>query len=117
MASSTQKAASTSAVNLQGLEGLREVNNIPKVPAPDAFSGEHGKLRSFLAKLDLYIGFNQKKFNSKMDKGLYTVAYLKDAAFDWVNPKLHEFLDKSPKERDADEESIFSDFKKFKEEL
>jgi len=117
MSASTQKAASTSAVNLQGLEGLREVNNIPKVPAPDAFSGERGKLRSFLAKLDLYIGFNQKKFNSEMDKGLYTVAYLKDAAFDWVDPKLHEFLDKSPKERDADEESIFSDFKKFKEEL
>ncbi len=117
MSASTQKAASTSVVNLQGLEGLREMNNIPKVPAPDAFSGEHGKLRSFLAKLDLYIGFNQKKFNSEMDKGLYTVAYLKDAAFDWVDPKLHEFLDKSPKERDADKESIFGDFKRFKEEL
>jgi len=117
MSASTQKAASTSAVNLQGLEGLREMNNIPKVPAPNAFSGERGKLRSFLAKLDLYIGFNQKKFNSEMDKGLYTVAYLKDAVFDWVDPKLHEFLDKSPKERDADKESIFGDFKKFKEEL
>jgi len=117
MASSTQKAASTSTVNLQGLEGLREMNNIPKVPAPDAFKGERGKLRSFLAQLDLYIGFNQKKFNSEMDKGLYTVAYLKDAVFDWVDPKLHEFLDKSLKERDADKESIFADFKKFKEEL
>jgi len=117
MAFSTQKAASTSVVNLQGLEGLQEVNNILKVPAPDVFSGEHGKLQSFLAKLNLYIGFNQKKFNSKMDKGLYTVAYLKDAAFDWVNPKLHEFLDKSPKKQDTNEESIFSDFKKFKEEL
>ena len=82
MASSTQKAASTSAVNLQGLEGLREMNNIPKVPAPDAFKGERGKLRSFLAQLNLYIGFNQKKFSSKMDKDLYTVAYLKDAVFD-----------------------------------
>jgi hypothetical protein len=117
MSASTQKAASTSAVNLQGLEGLREMSNIPKVPAPDAFSGERGKLRSFLAKLDLYIGFNQKKFNSEMDKGLYTVAYLKDAAFDWVDPKLHEFLDKSPREREADKETIFGDFKKFKEEL
>jgi hypothetical protein len=50
-----------------------------------------------LAKLELYIGFNQAKFRSEMDKGLFTVSYLKDAAFDWVDPKLHEFLDKTPK--------------------
>jgi len=97
MAFSTQKAAFTSTVNLQGLEGLQEVNNILKVLVPDAFSSEHRKLQSFLAKLNLYIGFNQKKFNSEMNKDLYTVAYLKDAVFNWVNPKLHEFLDKSLK--------------------
>jgi len=117
MAFSTQKAAFTSTVNLQGLEGLWEVNNILKVLAPNVFSSEHRKLQSFLAKLNLYIGFNQKKFNSEMNKGLYTVAYLKNAAFDWVNPKLHEFLDKSPKKQDTNKESIFSDFKKFKKEL
>lgn len=93
------------------------MNNIPKVPPPDAFSGEQGKLRSFLAKLNSYIGFNQKQFSSETDKGLYTVAYLKDAAFDWVDPKLHEFLDKTPYEQTQDEDSIFNDFKRFKEEL
>jgi len=70
-----------------------------------------------LAKLELYIGFNQAKFRSEMDKGLFTVSYLKDAAFDWVDPKLHEFLDKTPKERMDDKESIFGDYKKFKDEL
>ncbi len=117
MSASTQKAASISVVNLQGLKGLQEMNNIPKVLVPDVFSGECKKLWSFLTKLNLYIGFNQKKFSFKMDKGLYTVAYLKDAVFDWVNSKLHEFLDKSPKKWDTNKESIFGDFKKFKKEL
>jgi len=114
MSASTQKAASTSQVNLQG---ARIMDTVPKVPPPDAFTDERGKLRGFLAKLELYIGFNQAKFTTEMDKGLYTVAYLKDAAFDWVDPKLHEFLEKSVRKREADKESVFGNFKKFKEEL
>jgi len=117
MVFSTQKAAFTNTVNLQGLEGLQEMNNILKIPAPNVFSSEHRKLQSFLTKLNLYIDFNQKKFNFKMNKDLYTVAYLKNAVFDWVNFKLHEFLDKSSKKWDINEELIFSDFKKFKKEL
>jgi len=114
MLTSTQKAALTSQVNLQG---ARFMDTVPKVPPPDAFTGKRGKLRGFLAKLELYIRFNQAKFTTEMDKDLYTVAYLKDAAFDWVNPKLHEFLEKSVREREADKESVFGNFKKFKEEL
>ncbi len=83
----------------------------------DVFSDECKKLWSFLTKLNLYIDFNQKKFNFEMNKDLYTVAYLKNAVFDWVNLKLHEFLDKSSKKWDVNEELIFSDFKKFKKEL
>jgi len=36
--------------------------------------------------------------------------YLKDAAFDWVKPTLHEVLDEISKERTEDTESIFSDY-------
>jgi len=56
--------------------------DVLKVPAPNVFTDERGKLQAFLAKLELYIGFNQAKFRSEMDKGLFTVSYLKDAAFD-----------------------------------
>ncbi len=52
-----------------------------------------------------------------MNKDLYIVVYLKDAVFNWVNFKLHEFLDKSLKKWDINKELIFSDFKKFKKEL
>jgi len=56
--------------------------NVLKVSALNAFTGERGKLRAFLAKLKLYIGFNQAKFRFEMNKGLFTVSYLKDAVFD-----------------------------------
>ena len=114
MSVSTQKAASTSQVNLQG---ARTMNTVLKVPPPDVFTDKRGKLWGFLTKLKLYIKFNQAKFTTEMNKGLYTVAYLKNAAFDWVDPKLHEFLKKSVRKREADKESVFDNFKKFKVEL
>jgi len=79
MTISAQKSASTSQVNLQDLQ---QTIDVLKVPAPNVFTGERGKLQAFLVKLELYIGFNQAKFRFKMDKGLFTVSYLKDAAFD-----------------------------------
>jgi len=78
MAISAQKSASTSQVNLQGLQ---QMINVLKVLTLNAFTDERGKLRAFLIKLELYIKFNQAKFRSEMDKGLFIILYLKDAAF------------------------------------
>jgi len=114
MTISAQKSALTSQVNLQGLQ---QMINVLKVPAPDAFTDKKGKLWAFLIKLKLYIEFNQAKFRSEMNKGLFTVLYLKNAAFNWVNLKLHEFLDKTLKKQMNDKKFIFSDYKKFKDEL
>ncbi len=69
--------------------------NVLKVLTLNAFTDEREKLQAFLIKLELYIKFNQAKFRSEMDKGLFTVLYLKNAAFDWVDFKLHEFFDKT----------------------
>ncbi len=52
-----------------------------------------------------------------MNKDLYTVIYLKNAAFNWINFKLHKFLDKSLRKHKVNKETIFNDFKKFKKEL
>jgi len=70
-----------------------------------------------LIKLKLYIEFNQTKFKSEMNKDLFTVLYLKNAAFNWVNLKLHKFLNKTLKKQINDKKFIFSDYKKFKNEL
>jgi len=81
------------------------------------FTDEKEKLWAFLIKLKLYIEFNQAKFRFKMNKGLFTVSYLKNAAFNWIDLKLHEFLDKTSKKQMNNKKSIFSNYKKFKNEL
>jgi len=56
--------------------------NATKVSALNVFTDEQEKLRAFLIKLKLYIEFNQIKFKSEMNKDLFTILYLKNAAFD-----------------------------------
>ncbi len=91
--------------------------NVLKVSALNVFTDEREKLWAFLIKLELYIRFNQAKFRSEMNKGLFTVSYLKNAAFDWVNLKLHEFFNKTPKKQMNNKKFIFNNYKKFKNEL
>ncbi len=91
--------------------------NVLKVPTLNAFTDEREKLWAFLVKLKLYIEFNQAKFRFEMNKGLFTVSYLKDAAFNWVDLKLHEFLNKTLKKWMNNKKFIFSNYKKFKDEL
>jgi hypothetical protein len=54
--------------------------NVLKVSALNAFTDEREAV-SLLIKLELYIEFNQAKFRFEMNKGLFTVSYLKNAAF------------------------------------
>jgi len=114
MTISAQKSALTSQVNLQGLQ---QTIDILKVSALNAFTGKRGKLWAFLIKLKLYIEFNQTKFRFEMNKDLFTVSYLKDAAFNWVDLKLHEFIDKTSKKWMNNKKFIFNNYKKFKKEL
>jgi len=79
MAISAQKSALTSQVNLQGPQQMIDVF---KVSTFNVFTDKRGKLQAFLIKLELYIEFNQAKFRFKMNKDLFTVSYLKNAAFD-----------------------------------
>ncbi len=114
MTITAQKSALTSQVNLQGLQ---QTIDVLKVPALNAFTDEREKLWAFLIKLELYIEFNQAKFRFEMNKGLFTVLYLKDAAFNWVDLKLHEFFDKTLKKWMNNKKFIFDNYKKFKNEL
>ncbi len=76
-----QKAVFISIINFQSLKDLQEINNILKILMSNVFSDEYRKLQSFLTKLNLYIDFNQKKFNFKINKDLYIIVYLKDTVF------------------------------------
>ncbi len=114
MTISAQKSTSTSQVNLQDLQ---QTINVLKVLTLNAFTDEREKLWAFLIKLKLYIEFNQTKFRFKMNKGLFTVSYLKNAAFNWVDLKLHKFLNKTLKKWMNNKKFIFSNYKKFKNKL
>jgi len=81
------------------------------------FTDEREKLQVFLVKLKLYIEFNQTKFKFKMNKNLFITFFLKNAAFNWVNLKLHDFLDKTSHERNTDKKFIYDNYEKFKKEL
>ncbi len=91
--------------------------NVLKILTLNVFTDEREKLQAFLIKLELYIEFNQMKFRFKMNKDLFTVSYLKNAAFNWVDLKLHEFLDKTSKKWMNNKKFIFNNYKKFKNEL
>jgi len=52
-----------------------------------------------------------------MNKGLFTVSYLKNAAFNWVDLKLHKFFDKTLKKWMNNKKFIFDNYKKFKNKL
>ncbi len=91
--------------------------NVLKVSALNAFTNEREKLWAFLIKLELYIEFNQAKFRFEMNKDLFTISYLKNAAFDWVDLKLHKFLNKTLKKQINNKKFIFNNYKKFKNKL
>jgi len=91
--------------------------DVLKILIFNVFTDKREKLWVFLIKLKLYIEFNQAKFRSEMNKGLFTVSYLKNAVFNWVNLKLHKFLDKTSKKWINNKKFIFSNYKKFKDEL
>ncbi len=52
-----------------------------------------------------------------MNKDLFIILYLKNTAFNWVNLKLHEFLNKTSKKQINNKKFIFDNYKKFKNEL
>ena len=88
-----------------------------KMLISEMFISEWEKLWAFLIKLKLYIKFNQMKFKSEINKKLFITFFLKNAAFNWVDLKLHEFFNKTSHKRNTDRESIFSNYKKFKKKL
>jgi len=81
------------------------------------FTDEQEKLQVFLTKFELYIEFNHEKFRFKMNKKLYIIFLLKNAVFNWINFKLHEFFNKMVKKRSEDKKLIFDNYRKFKEKL
>ncbi|KFY60593.1 hypothetical protein V496_05287 [Pseudogymnoascus sp. VKM F-4515 (FW-2607)] len=65
-----------------------------KVQMLEPYSGERHKLKAFLLKCDLYIGFNTYTLAGEADQVLWAVALLRGAAFDWIEFFVNEYLEK-----------------------
>jgi len=85
-----------------------------KIHVSDNFAEERDKLQAFLAKLKLYIEFNEKKFPRDLEKTLFTTTYLKNAVFDWVNLHLQGFMGMFDEKKAEDEDTIFTSFSHYK---
>jgi hypothetical protein len=88
----------------------------PKLRVPDTFNSKHKELKRFLIQYDLYIEIREKDFESETDKVLFTSAFLKGTAADWVEPYIRDQLD-SPTAaiHRSETATIFADYTAFKQ--
>ena len=62
-----------------------KVNTLPK------FRGEIGKLKEFIAKLQIYYKYNFNSFDSKADKVIYAISYIEGLVFEFVETFLLDY--------------------------
>ena len=89
-----------------------------KVPIPEPFDGNRTKLKSFLLKCDLYMGFNGYKFVNETDRILWVTTLLKGPAFDWMEPHVTDYIDNKGPNGELVEDNMFDEtltiFRSFK---
>jgi len=68
-------------------------SSAPKIKAPGTFNGERTKLKAFLSQLELYFALHHAFFTTDYAKVMYLGSLLRDTAFLWFEPLLHQVLD------------------------
>lgn len=79
----------------------------PKVAAPEYYSGQRSKLRTFLTQVTLVVNSQTRRYDTEQSKVLYAGSYLRDVAFQWFQPYVT--LDPQP--------AFMSDFRLFCQEM
>ena len=84
----------------------------------DTFSGNRSKLKAHLAQIDLYIGFNHKKFSTETDKVMWAVSFLRGPAFDWIEFFLNDYItNQSNDDREAETVAIFASYAEYQKRI
>ena len=65
---------------------------MPKIKAPDTFSGDRAKYNNFIGQVKLYIAYYPHRFTTEKSKILFVGSFLKEAAFAWFDPYLKRDL-------------------------
>jgi hypothetical protein len=88
----------------------------PKLRVPDIFNRKHEELKRFLIQYNLYIEIQEKDFESKTDKVLFTSSLLRGSAADWVEPYIRDQLDSATAAaRRQETVTMFADYTVFKQ--
>jgi hypothetical protein len=66
------------------------------VKGPGTFNGERTKLKAFLSQLELYFALHHMYFTTDYAKVMFLGSLLRDTAFLWFEPLLHQALDSNP---------------------
>ncbi len=70
---------------------LTERKVVAKVALPPKFKGVSLKLKEFLAKLKIYLNYNEDNFEDKANKVLFAISYLKEGAFEFIKVYLDDY--------------------------
>jgi len=71
----------------------RPVTGTYKMMKPEPYSGERGKLQSFLTQARLYTNFHRASLPEEKDKVLCIANLLKGKAFEWFEPYIRDYLE------------------------
>jgi hypothetical protein len=88
-----------------------------KVPLPDKYDGSKGKLQAFLTSANMYIRYNKGLFPTEADKVLVIANQLSGTAFDWMEPRIRDWLDNHYDEQQPETRYMFKDFEHFVQKL
>jgi hypothetical protein len=69
-----------------------DVHKDLKIKLPDAYGGERSKLRHFWLHVELFLGFNSKKFMSEQEKVLWVITLFEGPALSWIEGFLQDYL-------------------------
>src|SRR5579871_328069 len=78
-----------------------------KMPKPEPYSGERGKLQSFITQARLYINFHRASLPEEKDKVLCIANLLKGKAFEWFEPHMRNYLENSEENWSAETKKYF----------
>jgi len=69
-----------------------EITETLKVRLPESYNGSRFELETFILQCELYMHFNEDKFQTVSSNSLWTTSYLKGDAFKWIEPFLKDWF-------------------------
>ena len=84
-----------------------------KVTKPSRFSGVQKFLKPWLTMVAINFRAYPTVFPTKKNKILFAISYLDGAAFNWVQPRLENFLENDDKEQKQETQQMFYKFDNF----